>query len=113
MRSRVNKKHRSNRLPFHPDAVRLKIEAVRLVQELQAHIFNGIEMSMSQIRAAEILLRKCVPDLTTATVTTDINVRYVVQLPDVLDKAEWLRKYGDPRQIEGTTNGAGLETTLQ
>ena len=31
--SRVNKKNRSNRLPFHPDAVRLKIKAVLLVRE--------------------------------------------------------------------------------
>jgi hypothetical protein len=112
--SRVNKKNRSKRLPFHPDAVRLKIKAVLLVQKLQAHIFDGIEMSMSQIRAAEILLRKCIPDLSTATITADINVRYVAHLPEPISREAWLAKYSgdylDPAHtIEGTTNGSGTK----
>jgi len=110
--SRVNKKNRSKRLPFHPDAVRLKIKAVLLVQKLQAHIFDGLEMSMSQIRAAEILLRKCVPDLSMATITADLNVRYVAELPKILTHEEWISKYGadhldlkaEPLAI---TNGSG------
>jgi hypothetical protein len=96
--------------------VRLKIKAILLVQKLQAHIFDGIEMSMSQIRAAEILLRKCVPDLTTATITADINVRYVAHLPEPISREAWFKKYSgdyldpdDPHVIEGSTNGSGTK----
>ena len=68
-------------MPFHPDEVRQKIRATELVNRLQSHIFDGLELSMSQVNAINILLRKCIPDLSAATVTADINVRYVAELP--------------------------------
>jgi hypothetical protein len=90
---------------FHPDAVRAKLRAWRYIDLLHQHIEGTRDLSLSRIRAIEILLRKCIPDLSSTTVTADITHRFVMQLPDVLDKAEWLRKYGDPKQIEGTSNG--------
>ena len=50
---------------------------------------------MSQVRTIEILLRKCLPDLTKTEVQAEVNHRYVAQLPEVLSKEEWLAKYGD------------------
>jgi hypothetical protein len=57
---------------FHPDGVRAEIQAHRLVQTLQAFIFgetdkNGrklADLSTAQVRAIDVLLKKCVPDLT-------------------------------------------------
>ena len=89
---------RPARLPggrFKPDSVREKIRASQLINRLQAHIFDGLELSMSQVRAIEILLRKSVPDLTKTEVPADVTHRYVAQLPDVLSKEEWLAKYGE------------------
>ena len=83
------------RSAFNPEVVREKIRAIKLVQRLQAHIFDGVELSMSQVRAIEILLRKVVPDLTAVAVKADVTHRFVAQLPDELDREAWLRKYGN------------------
>lgn len=103
---------RGGKLPFHPDAVRMKIRAMRMVDLLQQHIEGTRKLSASQIRACEILLRKVVPDLSTTTVNGEVNVKYVVHLPEPISRAAWLAKYsGDylspPRTIEGEANGGG------
>ena len=105
-------KSKNRKLPFHPDEVRMKIRAMRMVDLLQQHIEGMRELSSSQIRACEILLRKVVPDLSTTTVNGQVNVRYVVHLPEPISREAWLAKYaGDylnpPKTIEGSTNGSG------
>lgn len=47
----------------HQDDVRAKIQASVIIQRLGAHINGDVELSATQVRAAEILLKKCVPDL--------------------------------------------------
>jgi hypothetical protein len=79
---------------FHPDYVREKIRASQLINRLQAHALGHIELSMSRIRAIEILLRKCLPDLAAAEIKSEQTHRYVAELPPVLSKEEWLEKYG-------------------
>jgi hypothetical protein len=46
--------------------LRLGIKAKAIIAVLTAHATGKAEMSATQIRAAEILLRKCLPDLSTA-----------------------------------------------
>jgi hypothetical protein len=46
------------------------------------------------LRAIEILLRKSIPDLAAVEIKSEQPYRYVVELPPVLTKAEWLEKYG-------------------
>jgi len=99
-------------IPFHPDEVRAKIRAHDLVNRLQSHIFDGLELSVSQVHAICVLLRKCIPDLTSTAVTADINVRYVAHLPEPISREAWLAKYsGDyldqPRIINSTNGGDG------
>jgi hypothetical protein len=97
---------------WHPEQVRARIRATELINRLQSHIFDGLELSLSQVNAINILLRKCIPDLSAATVTADINVRYVAELPPMLSREEWEKKYSidhlnplpDPLKI---TNGSG------
>lgn len=48
---------------LHQDDVRSKIQASQLVNRLTDHALKGVEMSMSQIQAARILLGKSLPDL--------------------------------------------------
>ena len=48
---------------------------------------------MTQLRAIEILLR-CIPDLAAAEIMSEQTRRYVVEVPTVLDRDEWQRKYG-------------------
>jgi hypothetical protein len=101
----IEKRKRS--LQFHPDEVRAKIQALQLVKTLQDFIFevkdkNGrrtADLSMPQVRAIDVLLKKVVPDLTRTLITADLNVRYVAELPKVLTKEEWVRKYGAPEPL--------------
>ena len=75
-----------------PDAVRRRIQTSKLIDVLQNHIFGKLELSMSRIRAIEVLLRKTLPDLVNTTVMADINVRYVVHLPEPISRQAWLEK---------------------
>lgn len=58
---------------WHPDAVREKIQAVQLISLLQRHAMGKKDLSMSQIRAAEICLRKSVPDLSSQEVKSQVD----------------------------------------
>ena len=110
---------RRRQMKFHPDEVRSKIQAIRLVDILQQFIFSDVDkngrkladLTMAQVRSIDVLLKKVVPDLTRTLISADVNVRYVAELPPVLTREEWLRKYANPeppRMIEGTvTNGGG------
>ena len=110
---------RRRQMKFHPDEVRSKIQAIRLVDILHQFIFSSVDkngvkladLSMAQVRAIDCLLKKVVPDLTRTLISADVNVKYVAELPKVLSRDEWVKKYGNPeppRMIEGTvTNGAG------
>jgi hypothetical protein len=80
---------------FHPDYVREKIRASQLINRLHKCAFGEISLTMTELRAIEILLRKSVPDLTKTELQAEATHRYVAQLPDVLSKEEWLAKYGE------------------
>src|SRR5580765_3050730 len=111
---------RRRQMKFHPDEVRSKIQAIRLVDVLHHFIFSEVDknghkladLSMAQVRAIDCLLKKVVPDLTRTLISADVNVRYVAELPKVLTKQEWINKYGtpDPKLIEGSVNENGSDT---
>ena len=101
---------RRRQMKFHPDEVRSKIQAIRLVDTLHQFIFSEVDkngrkladLSMAQVRAIDCLLKKVVPDLTRTLISADVNVRYVAELPKVLTKEEWVRKYGSSEPLELT-----------
>lgn len=47
----------------HQDEVRAKIQASQLINRLTDHALGNLELTSSQIKAIEILLRKSLPDL--------------------------------------------------
>jgi len=49
------------------EEARQKIKTTQLINRLQDHGLGTIEMSSTQVKAVEILLRKSVPDLATVT----------------------------------------------
>ena len=63
--------------PRHQDEVRSKIQASQLVNRLSNHVFGKVELSATQVRAAEVLLRKCVPDLSNVELTGKDGVAIV------------------------------------
>lgn len=46
----------------HGSMVRDKIRATQLVKRLQSHAFGEVEMTRSQVAAAEFLLNKIIPN---------------------------------------------------
>jgi hypothetical protein len=51
------------------DEMRRRIQSTLLLKKLEDHVLNGTEMTQTQLRAAEVLLRKTVPDLTAVQLT--------------------------------------------
>jgi hypothetical protein len=48
----------------HDDETRAKIQASQLINRLTDHALGTVELSQTQVRAVEILLKKSLPDLT-------------------------------------------------
>ena len=61
------------RRPFHNQKTRDAIKASQLVNRLQNHIDGDVELSASQITAATVLLKKCLPDLQAVEVQGDVD----------------------------------------
>lgn len=55
--------------PRNQQSVREKIRASQLINRLQNHVDGKVEMGQTQVRAAEVLLRKCLPDLSAIDAT--------------------------------------------
>lgn len=54
---------------WHPDIVRQRIRVSQLLNRLNNHAAGKCEMSQTQVRAAEILLKKSLPDLSSVEMT--------------------------------------------
>ncbi len=55
----------------HDDNTRAKIQAAQLVNRLTAHACGELELSNTQVRAIEVLLRKTLPDLSDVRMEVD------------------------------------------
>lgn len=55
----------------HQEEVRTKIQTSQLINRLENHALDGAELSATQIKAIEILLRKNLPDLSQVEITGD------------------------------------------
>jgi len=83
---------------------REKIQTTQIVKRLYSHVLNEVKMTSTQIRAAEILLRKTMPDL--SSIEQQIEVEHHQVRANPLDETEWEQTYGDSL---GTSSGS---TTL-
>jgi hypothetical protein len=53
-----------------------------------------LALTMTQLRAIEILLGKCLPDLAAAEIKSEQTHLYVIEAPRKLGREEWQEKYG-------------------
>ena len=84
----------TRKMLFHPDYVREKIRASQLLNRLQKCAFGEISLTITQLRAIKILLRKSIPDLAAAEIKSEQTHPYVIEIPAVLTSEQWLEKYG-------------------
>jgi len=66
----------------HQEDVRKKIQASQLINRLHDHVLGKVEMSATQLKAAEILLKKSLPDLQSIDLYGEIHHEHT--LADVL-----------------------------
>ena len=64
----------------HDESTRAAIQVRQIVNRLQKHIDGAVEMSTTQIRAAEILLKKTLPDLSQATMDVGMSESFLSYL---------------------------------
>ena len=57
--------------PRHQDEVRVKIQTSQIINRLQNHLNGEVELSATQVRAAEVLLKKSIPDLAAVELSGD------------------------------------------
>lgn len=67
------------------EEARSKIKTTQLINRLQDHAFDKNEMSATQIKAVEILLRKSVPDLQSMALTGEAGGPLVIQVINYAD----------------------------
>lgn len=65
----------------HDEETRAKIQTSQLINRLQQHVFGDVEISATQMKAIELLLRKTLPDLSAIQVAGDDEnpVKYVIE----------------------------------
>jgi len=55
----------------HDEETRAKIKTSQLLNRLNNHVFANVEISQTQMKAIEILLRKTLPDLAAVQLSSD------------------------------------------
>jgi hypothetical protein len=81
---------------FHSEVTRERIRAGVIIDRFQKHFMGELELTLTQIRVGEILLRKVIPDLTHTDLSATFTRRYVVEVPAQLSDEEWEKKYSLP-----------------
>lgn len=66
----------------HTEIVRQRIRVGVIINRLQRHMAGKLEMSPTQLRAAEILLKKCLPDLASVEHIGSIEHRHAKEMSD-------------------------------
>lgn len=77
---------RKNRI-MHDAKTRQKIQASQIVNRLINHTLGEVEMTSTQVRAAEILLKKTLPDLSQMTIDAEVETRELKPLTEEEAKA--------------------------
>lgn len=76
MAARLNRRHQ--------EMVRDKIQANQLINRLESHALGDVELTPTQIKAIEILLKKTLPDLSAVEHSGDdenpVSVKGVIEL---------------------------------
>lgn len=93
MAARVNKtKHDQSTV----ERIRATIQTGQLIKRLSDHINGVVELTPTQVSAANILLKKCLPDLVASENKTEVTHNYVARVPAVAkDMDTWLKSHGE------------------
>jgi hypothetical protein len=65
--------------PKHDNRTRAKIQTSQIINRLNKHIKGEIEMTATQVRSAEILLKKALPDLSAIHHSPDVGSMLTIE----------------------------------
>src|SRR5262245_11366152 len=90
----------------HDEKTRLKIKTTQLKNRLEDHALGKIDLTMSQIKCIEILLRKTLPDLASVEATMEGTVVNYVIGSKPMSEDDWEATYGleSPGGASGSTH---------
>lgn len=78
----------------HDEDTRLRIKVGNIINRLQKCIDGTVTLTSEQIRCAQILLAKALPDLTSVEHSGEVQKTYVVRMPgNPADLTEWHKQY--------------------
>jgi hypothetical protein len=82
----------------HDDDTRERIQASQLINRLQDNALGKlkVEMTPGQVRSAEILLKKTIPDLSSTENKTEVVHRYVADVPEIAKTVDQWQKQHAP-----------------
>ena len=81
----------------HDENTRLKIKVGNIITYLHGHIEGVKELSATQLKACEILLRKALPDLTSVEVSGEITTSKVIRAPAMAASTEAWSEQHNPQ----------------
>lgn len=93
----------SDRTSWRPQIVRDRIRTTSLVQALEKHALGEQEMSATRIKAAEILLRKTIPDLSAVELSGEVTTTMTRE--QILERLATLHAAAAPSDADRTARG--------
>lgn len=82
------------------DACRDKIKTSQLINRLERHVLAELELSATQLKAIEILLRKTLPDLASVEHTGDALRPFAVIPEQMQDVSAWTDRFAPKPETE-------------
>jgi hypothetical protein len=95
----------ARKTPFLDQRVREKIQASMIIRALNDCVAGRNKMTSVQVRAAEVLLRKVVPDLAAVEHSGEATVQYVIS-SEPMSAEDWKRVEAEnsPPLLEAAKN---------
>ena len=76
--------------PEHDERTRAKIQTSQIINRLNSFIKGDVEMTNTQLRAAEILLKKSLPDLSAVSIDTTSDMLTKETMLEQIEREEAL-----------------------
>jgi hypothetical protein len=87
-----------------PEKVRQRIRTSMLVRRLKNHVLGKVEMSPTQLKAAEILLKKALPDL--SAVEHSGSIEQPMTRDAIIERLTQLHAAAVASHVDGGTPGS-------
>lgn len=88
------------RSPARIEAWRSGVRVGLIRNRLQKHFLGELELSQTQLKAAEILLSRTIPAMASMEHTGEVNHNYVARTPEISPSTETWQQQHSPATIQ-------------